>query len=313
MNKSAIASCLSLCLLAVPGMASAAANGFTNSIGMEFVKVQAGSFVMGSKEPKCPADDPFTGKNEYLDCMDKGPKSHEKPAHQVTISQDFYMGKYEVTQAQWYTVMGNNPSQFLGEEVGGDSRNHPVEQVSWNDVQTFITKLNAKEGKNYRLPTEAEWEYACRSGGKDEMYCGGNDLTTLAWYEGNSGMRTHQVGTKRPNGLGLNDMSGNVWEWCGDRYLMHIFYYKQSPKDDPQGPSEGFSRVIRGGSWFDGAGHARAAARSDLNPDYRPTYRGCCPPAANTSTSASGLLPPSPAGKPDAVMDHRQHKSGVTS
>jgi formylglycine-generating enzyme required for sulfatase activity len=262
MNKSVsvIAAGLGLWLLA--GLGCGDGKSFINSIGMEFVRVPAGSFTMGTKEVQA---DPFSNRPP-------AGNSNEKPAHQVTISQDFYMGKYEVTQAQWYAVMGNNPSNFKSEDVGGDSRNHPVEQVSWDDAQEFITKLNAKEGKNYRLPTEAEWEYACRSGGKDEKYCGGNDPAALAWYMDNSGKRTHQVGTKQPNGLGLYDMSGNVEEWCWDWHDAD--YYTKSPAADPRGPSGGKYRESRGGYWSYLADHARAASRGSDSPYHGYSFLG---------------------------------------
>jgi formylglycine-generating enzyme required for sulfatase activity len=264
MNKSVIVAGLGLWLLAGSGAALAAGKGknFTNSIGMEFVRVPAGSFIMGVPLPpsQCPPDDPFTQVNEFERCKEvyasalQSDHNLSHRSHNVTISQDFYIGKYEVTQAQWYAVMGNNPSYFKSDVggVGGDSRNHPVEKVSWDDVQAFIKKLNASEGKSYRLPSEAEWEYACRSGGKDEKYCGGNDIKALAWYfdnshfQGSSAWSTHRVGTKKANGLGIYDMTGNVREWCQDWYDKH--YYGQSPAADPSGPSGGEDRVIRGGS-----------------------------------------------------------------
>ncbi len=254
MQKIAITTGLALGLLLTYGLgtASASEDVFTNSIGMKFVKVPAGSFMMGSKEPACPDDD--------SSCT-SGVSKDEQPIHMVIISQDFYIGRYEVTQAQWQAVMGTNPSRF---KSGPD---YPVEQVSWDDAQDFIKKLNAKEGRNYRLPTEAEWEYACRSGGKDQKYCGGDDVDALAWYKGNSGKQTHQVGTKRANGLGIYDMSGNVWEWCSDRYDQD--YYGHSPTDDPLGASVGEDRVDRGGSWSGVEGYARAANRLNRNSGYR--------------------------------------------
>ncbi|MDP3259083.1 MAG: formylglycine-generating enzyme family protein [Thermodesulfovibrionales bacterium] len=195
-----------------------------SATGMEFVSVKGGCYQMG---------DTFG---------DGG--SDEKLVHEVYVD-DFYIGKYEVTQGQWKAIMGNNPSYFNN---CGD--NCPVERVSWNDVQDFINKLNSKSGKNYRLPTEAEWEYAARSGGKNEKYAGTSNESELgeyAWYSSNSGGKTHPVGQKKPNGLGIYDMSGNVFELVNDWYDSD--YYKNSPKDNPKGPSSGQSRVLRGGSW----------------------------------------------------------------
>lgn len=188
---------------------------FTNSLGIQFVQIPAGTFWMGSDTSNCPRDDPFTERNENQDCVD-GVSNDEKPRHQVTISQSFWLGKYEVTQAEWYKVMGNNPAGFKSEKVGGDSRRHPVENVSWNDAQEFIRRLNGMEdASNYRLPTEAEWEYACRAGSTGD-YAG--DLNAMTWYGENAGNTTHPVGQKRPNAWGLYDMHGNVWEWCQDWY-----------------------------------------------------------------------------------------------
>ncbi len=185
-------------------------------------------------------------------------RSDEKPVHKVCVD-DFYIGKYEVTQGQWKAIMGNNPSSFSN---CGD--NCPVENISWNDAQEFINKLNKKTGKNYRLPTEAEWEYAARSGGRSEKYSGGNDIDSVAWYKKNSGSKTHPVGQKSANGLGLYDMSGNVWEWVNDWYSSS--YYSKSPKNNPKGPDIGSARVLRGGSWYDDAGEARTAGHCEFNP-----------------------------------------------
>jgi sulfatase modifying factor 1 len=202
-------------------------------------------------------------------CFQKGDafgdgQADEQPVHTVCVD-DFYIGKYEVTQGQWQSVMGSNPSFFkkCGEKC-------PVEQVSWNDVQGFITKLNAKTGKTYRLPTEAEWEYTARSGGKKEKYAGTSsdvELGKYAWYGANSGGRTHPTGERQPNGLGLYDMTGNVWEWCQDWYGEK--YYSQSSRKNPTGPTSGARRVLRGGAWiFEPAG-IRASARYSLTPDAR--------------------------------------------
>ncbi len=187
-----------------------------------FVLVQGGSFDMGCTP-------------EQQGCF-----PDEKPVHQVTVNS-YYIGRYEVTQAQWQAVMGNNPSFFQGCDQC------PVESVSWEDVQDFIRRLNERTGRNYRLPTEAEWEFAARGGNNSlgYQYAGGSNLGDVAWYEGNAGGKTHPVGQKRPNELGLYDMSGNVWEWCHDWYGV----YTPSAQTNPRGPANGSGRVDRGGSW----------------------------------------------------------------
>jgi len=218
---------------------------FTNSIGMEFVYIEPGSFYMGST----------VGDGD------------EQPVHQVTLTQGFYMGKYEVTQKQWVEIMGSNPSS----SSYGLGDNYPVNQVSWNDIQTFVTKLNEKEGENkYRLPTEAEWEFCAQAGtaanGEGPRWHFGNDesqLVNYAWYSSNSGSRSHEVGTKLPNQYGLYDMHGNVWEWVQDWYGT----YSSSNQTDSTGPSSGSNRVGRGGSWDNSAGGTRSAFRNDYSPD----------------------------------------------
>ena len=216
---------------------------------IEFVLVKGGCFQMG-------------------DAFGDG-KADEKPVHPVCVD-DYYLGKYEITQDQWQSVMGNNPSFFksCGEKC-------PVEQVNWNDIQEFIKKLNAKTKKAYRLPTEAEWEYAARSGGKKEKYAGTNsdaELGKYAWYSANSGGSAHPAGQKQPNSLGLYDMTGNVWEWCQDWYGET--YYNQSPRRNPSGPPSGTRRVLRGGAWlFEPAG-IRAAVRYGLTPASRTDLYG---------------------------------------
>ncbi len=200
--------------------------------GMEFVFVKGGCFQMG---------DTFGDGDD-----------DEKPVHEVCIDS-FYMGKYEVTQGEWKKIMENNPSWFKN----GD--NYPVEEVSWNDAQQFIRKLNTKKHRKYRFPTEAEWEYAARSGGKREKYAGGFSVDVVAWYSNNSGGHTHEVGTKQANGLGIYDMSGNVYEWCSDWY--DSAYYKISPRKNPLGPSSGSNRVVRSGCWRDYPRRGRAAFR----------------------------------------------------
>ena len=213
---------------------------------MEFVAVKGGCFKIG-------------------DTFGDG-QSDEKPVHEVCVS-DFRMGKYEVTQGEWLKIMGNNPSYF--KEYGETC---PVEQVSWDDAQEFIGKLNSKSGKKYRLPTEAEWEYAARSGGRAEKYSGGNDVDAVAWYGSNSGSKTRPVGRKQANGLGIHDMSGNVWEWVNDWYGDD--YYGKSSRNNPQGPITGFYRVNRGDSWGSGSAGVRASRRGVYVPGLRDFFLG---------------------------------------
>lgn len=190
--------------------------------------------------------------------------SDEKPVHSVTLS-GYYIGKTEVTQALWQAVMGSNPSYFEGDDL-------PVEQVSWDDCQEFIRKLNSLTGQNFRLPTEAEWEFACRGGNNSRgyKYSGSNYIDNVAWYDGNSGDKTHPVATKSPNELGIYDMSGNVWEWCADWYGD----YSSGRQTNPKGPYGGSLRVYRGGCWFDFAGYCRSSYRYCYYPTYRYGYLG---------------------------------------
>ena len=212
-----------------------------DDIMRNMVYVEGGTFTMGAtSEQKKPDDD-------------------EKPTHRVSLSS-FYIGKYEVTQALWKAVMGSNPSRFEGDNL-------PVERVSWNDCQTFLRKLNAMTGKNFRLPTEAEWEFSARGGNlsRGYQYSGSKKIDDVAWYRNNSGSKTHNVGTKAPNELGIYDMSGNVWEWCQDWKGSYI----GSAQTNPKGPSSGSYRVDRGGSWFNFAWSCRVACRYCHTPDYR--------------------------------------------
>ena len=232
-----------------------ATNQYTvNGVTFTMVSVQGGTFTMGA-----------TGE-QGSDAWD----DEEKPAHRVTLS-DFSIGQTEVTQALWRAVMGSNPSYFKGDNL-------PVEQVSWEDCQEFIRRLNTLTGRRFRLPTEAEWEYAARGGAHSQgyKYAGGNYLRDVAWYgqwngntydNGNSGERTHPVGTKSPNELGLYDMSGNVWEWCQDWYSSN--YYSSSPSTNPTGPSTGSYRVNRGGSWSYFARNCRVSCRNYNAPSNR--------------------------------------------
>ena len=213
-----------------------------DGISIDMVRVEAGTFTMGATaEMKEPYDD-------------------EKPTHRVTLTNDYYIGKYEVTQALWQAVMGNNPSSFKGDNL-------PVEQVSWNDCQKFISQLNRITGKTFRLPTEAEWEYAARGGNKSRgyQYSGSNNLSDVAWYTDNSGYKTHTVGTKQPNELGIYDMSGNVCEWCQDWKGK----YNSSSQVNPTGANSGSIRVGRGGSWGRYAWFCRSSFRYDDAPDCR--------------------------------------------
>ena len=213
-----------------------------NGISIEMVRVEAGIFIMEATPEM------------------KNPWDVEKPTHQVTLTNDYYIGKYEVTQALWQAIMGNNPSYFKGDNL-------PVEQVSWNDCQEFISKLNKITGRTFRLPTEAEWEYAAR-GGKEShsyQYSGSNNLSDVAWYQDNSGNKTHAVGSKQANELGIYDMTGNVWEWCQDWFGS----YSSSPQTNPTGAYGGSNRVNRGGSWFNTVRVCRSSYRFNNTPGYR--------------------------------------------
>lgn len=234
-----------LALCSIPAYAGESPIGgasFTDpGTGMEFVFVKGGCYQMG---------DTFGGGD-----------GDEKPVHEVCVG-DYYIGKYEVTQGEWEKVMGSNPSHFK------KGARYPVDQVSWNDAQEFLRKLNTPSGKGYRLPTEAEWEYAARSGGKSERYAGFSDAPELdlhAWYDRNAGSSTHPVGEKKPNGLGLYDMTGNVYEWVQDWKGK----YSAASRDNPQGPPSGSYRVLRGGSWNSILRLTRTAARNHHPPDAR--------------------------------------------
>jgi len=212
-----------------------------NGVKLELVLIPAGKFMMGSPE---------TEKDRLSD----------ETQHEVTISQPFYMGKYEVTQEQYEAVTGTNPSLFK------DAKN-PVENVSWDDAQEFCKKLSAKTAKTVRLPTEAQWEYACRAGTETRFYSGDadDDLDGVGWYFSNSGITTYPVGAKKPNAWGLYDMHGNVWNWCADWYGK----YELGAATDPTGPTTGTSRVLRGGSWYGYPWFCRSAFRSIDSPVVR--------------------------------------------
>ena len=207
-----------------------------NGIEINMVHVEGGTFTMGASGADTEAED-----NEY-------------PAHIVTLS-DYWICTTEVTQQLWRAVMGSNPSSFTGDLL------RPVEKVSWNDCQNFITKLNEMTGQNYRLPTEAEWEFAARGGNKSHgyKYAGSDDVNEVAWFKDNSVDETHPVAQKLPNELGLYDMSGNVWEWCSDWFGS---YYATDGQTNPQGPSSGSYRVNRGGGWSGSASSCRVLRRT---------------------------------------------------
>jgi formylglycine-generating enzyme required for sulfatase activity len=208
---------------------------------MHFVNIPAGKFLMGcsAEDPECNAD--------------------EKPAHQVSITRPFEMGKYQVTQAEYEAVMAVNPSNSKG-------ANLPVEGVSWEDAQKFCEAMNRKgDGHRYRLPTEAEWEYAARGGNSSCRY---GPLAEVAWFRDNSGGKSHPVGEKKPNSFGLYDTLGNVWEWAQDWYSLT--FYGHSPEADPKGPDSGEYRLARGGSWRGVVrGQARVSSRYMLKPNTR--------------------------------------------
>ena len=209
-------------------------DSMTDAAGIEFVWVPAGMFRMGSTSAES--------------------AWNERPVTAVRISEGFWLGKYEVTQAQWQAVMGSNPSYFPG------CGQCPVERVSWNDSQAFIARLNAREGASgYRLPTEAEWEYAARAGTTGDRY---GDLDQVAWHAGNSEARTRPVGGKAPNSWGLHDMLGNVFEWVQDWWGE----YPGGAVTDPRGPASREFGVFRGGSWIVGARHCRSTNRYDFKP-----------------------------------------------
>ena len=213
-----------------------------DGVSIDMVRVEAGTFTMGA-----------TPEMEiYFDW--------ERPTHQVTLTNDYYIGKYEVTQTLWQAVMNSNPSNIKGDNL-------PVEQVSWNDCHEFISKLNSITGKKFRLPTEAEWEYAARGGKKSRgyQYSGSNNLSDVAWYKDNSGSKTHAVGIKQSNELGIYDMTGNVWEWCQDWYRR----YDSSSQINPTGANSGSYRVYRGGSWNITTLECRSSYRNGIATDER--------------------------------------------
>ena len=224
-----------------------------NGVSFKMVSVTGGTFLMGAQST-----------NSSSSNYDADANDDEAPVHNVTLS-DYQIGETEVTQALWQAVMGTNPSNLQGDNL-------PVECVSWNDCQEFITKLNQATGKTFRLPTEAEWEFAARGGTKSQgyKYSGSNTIGDVAWYTENSGDKTHEVGTKQANELGLYDMSGNVWEWCSDWYGN----YSSSAQSDPTGPSTGSYLVGRGGCLGSTARSCRVTYRNGYGPTYANSLLG---------------------------------------
>ena len=268
------------------GKAVSEPKAFTNSLGMKFVKIPSGSFMMGSGISASEVENQYGGKEKWYE--------REHPQHRVTISKPFYMQTMEVTVGQWRSFARDTGYKTEAETSGGayvwtgkwekkegtywdnpgfeQTDNNPVTCVSWKDAQAFIKWLNRKEGKDYRLPTEAEWEYAARAGSRTR-FCYGNNkdgLAEYAWYRDNSGKRTHSVGEKKPNSWGLYDMHGNVYEWCQDWYGE----YSPGSVTDPTGPSSGSRRVVRGGSWSAYAGLCRSADHDRETPGLGCDYLG---------------------------------------
>lgn len=211
----------------------------SDNVNMEFVLINPGSFMMGEDEGVGDSD--------------------ESPKHKVTITQPFYLGKYEVTQEQWMTIMGNNPSTFKG-------KMNPVDTVSWEDCQIFIQKLSEKTGQKFSLPTEAQWEFACRAGTTTPWSFGENEdiAGDYAWINENSNKTTNPVGSKEPNAWGIYDMYGNIQEWCADWYTNK---YQIENSTDPIGPSSGDSRIVRGGGWGENTIDIRSSYRNCNGPD----------------------------------------------
>jgi formylglycine-generating enzyme required for sulfatase activity len=208
-----------------------------NGVKIEFVLIPAGEFMMGSNRPG------------------------EKPIHSVKISKSFYMSRFLVTQAQYQAVMDNNPSTVRGDDL-------PIDSVKFSDAEDFCSRASKIVGKRIGLPTEAEWEYACRAGTTTKFNICDDDseLDQTAWYQGNSEGKPHPVGQKKPNSWGLYDMHGNIWEWCQDWYAED--YYSQSPSLDPPGPASGTKRVTRGGCWNSTAWSCRSAQRNGSDPAW---------------------------------------------
>jgi formylglycine-generating enzyme required for sulfatase activity len=274
----------------------------TNSIGMKFVLIPAGEFAMGSTPEEIAAETEWGKKKESQGYLDQVPA--EGPRHPVKITKPFYLGMYQVTQGEYEKVMGVNPSAFTEKQMemsvlkiplrgfeaktrpnsakkvlGEDTSRHPVETVSWEGAMEFCQRLSSMPAERtarrvYRLPTEAESEYACRAGTTTRWYSGDDEagLVDWAWFNKNAGGMTHPVGQKKPNAWGLYDMHGNVWHWCSDWYSAD--YYQQSPPIDPAGPPAGSARVLRGGNWHCPSSYCRSASRYSREPAARSRWFG---------------------------------------
>ena len=254
-----------------PGGVASSLAEYTNSIGMKFKLIPAGEFMMGS-----PASEKDRGDDEGPVHRGDDRGDDEGPVHRVRITKPYYLGTYEVTQSQFEKVMGTSP--WEGKSYAKEGADYAASYVSWDDAVEFCKKLSTKEGRTYRLPTEAEWEYACRAGSKTAYSFGADssNLGTYAWYDDNAydvdEKYAHRVGQKRANDFGLHDMHGNVWEWCQDWYGED--YYENSPASDPTGPTKGVDRVFRGGGWCFSAKICRSANRSGSTPGARNYYLG---------------------------------------
>src|SRR5262245_23670126 len=254
---------LAVCVLHFSPSHAADFDEVTHS-GIVFIQIPAGTFFMGASDSEKSWLEGQKHWTRFEEC--------ERPMRKVTLTKRFLIGKYEVTQKQWSEVMSNNPSAFKGDDL-------PVESVSWDDTQQFIKKLNAVSAGKFRLPSEAEWEYACKVGstnlygaGKDREEVGPTNLVDYAWHRSNSDNKTHPVGTRKPNAWGLHDLHGNVWEWCHDWYDPH--FYKTASERDPVNDQTAVERVMRGGSWFLEPHTLRSAYRSGQLPSAKSQYVG---------------------------------------
>ena len=271
-------------MLSLSAMAQEKQTITVNGVTFNMIKVEGGTFKMGAQSTD-PNGENYDSEAYFI---------REQPVHSVTLD-DYYIGETEVTQELWEAVMGTTIEQQrqkdeeyygFGWGLYGQGSTYPMYYISWEECQEFIAKLNQLTGKEFCLPTEAEWEYAARGGNKSRgyKYAGSNSIDEVAWYitnafevgENSPAYGTHPVGTKSPNELGLYDMSGNVWEWCSDWYSDSYYYsyYSSSPSTNPTGPTSGSNRVLRGGSWIDSARDCRVSVRFNSIPGFRYYFFG---------------------------------------